>query len=255
MEIYCAHPLTREYLGISSADPDPLDADNWLIPAHAYADAPPAIPAGQVAQRSADGSAWQLVEDHRGTVYSTTTGEAQQHGDLGELPEGLTNQPRPSPDHLWAGTSWVLDAALQAANLRALQAGLCAQIDTAADAARRAVAGDPLRAVEYDRAAAEAQAFAAAGYPEGAVPRTVAAWAINGRSAQQAADSILAEAAAYTEALYQIREARLQAKEQVRQAMDQGDPEQAQAIAAAAIAAAAIASIAAAVAGVGNNAG
>ncbi|QVM87418.1 hypothetical protein I0D68_20075 [Pseudomonas lalucatii] len=94
----------------------------------------------------------------------------------------------------------------------ALQAGLCAQIDTAADAARRAVAGDPLRAVEYDRAAAEAQAFAAAGYPEGAVPRTVAAWAINGRSAQQAADSILAEAAAYTEALYQIREARLQAR-------------------------------------------
>lgn len=126
---------------------------------------------------------------------------------------------------------------------------LCAQIDTAADTARRAVAGDPLRAVEYDRAAAEAASFAAAGYPAEAVPRTVAAWAIDGRSAQQAADNILAEAAQYTEALYQIRETRLQAKALVRQAMTAGNVEQAQDIAAETIA-----SIEAAVAGIGNNA-
>ena len=88
----------------------------------------------------------------------------------------------------------------------------------AADAARRTVAGDPLRAVEYERAAAEATTFAEAGYPSDAVPRSVAAWAINGRTARQAADSILAEAAAYTEALYTLREARLQAKEQIRTA-------------------------------------
>jgi hypothetical protein len=124
---------------------------------------------------------------------------------------------------------------------------LCAQLDAVADSARHQVAGDPLRAVEYERAATEAQAFAAAGYPEGEVPRTVAAWAINGRSARQAADSILAEATAFTEALYQIRETRLQAKELVRQAMAEGNPEQAQDIAAEAIAA-----IEAAVAGIGN---
>lgn len=128
-------------------------------------------------------------------------------------------------------------------------AGLCAQIDTAADDARRAVAGDPLRAVEYEKSAAEAKAFAEAGYPADAVPRTVAAWAINGRTAQQAADSILVEAAAYNEALYQIREARLQAKELVRQAMAAGNVEQAQDIAAETIAA-----LEAAVAGIGNNA-
>jgi hypothetical protein len=133
--------------------------------------------------------------------------------------------------------------------LPTLQA-LCAQIDSAADSARHQVAGDPLRALEYEKSAAEAQAFAAAGYPEDEVPRTVAAWAINGRSARQAADSILAEAAAFTEALYQIRETRLQAKELVRQAMAEGDAEQAQDIAAEAIA-----SIEAAVAGIGNNAG
>ncbi|WP_260681230.1 phage tail protein [Pseudomonas putida] len=125
---------------------------------------------------------------------------------------------------------------------------LCARIDDAADAARARVAGDPLRAVEYDRARIEAQAFADAGYPGDAVPRTVAAWAINGRTAQQAADSILAEAAAYTEALYVIRETRLAAKEHIRMLMDAGEVEQAQQLAEQTIAV-----IEAAVAGVGNN--
>ncbi|WP_415844658.1 hypothetical protein ACMYUJ_17160 [Stutzerimonas zhaodongensis] len=124
---------------------------------------------------------------------------------------------------------------------------LCSRIDTAADAARAAVVGDPTRTIEYERAAAEAAQFKAAGYPAENVPRTVAAWAINGRTAQQAADDILAEAAAYTEALYRIRETRLQAKELVRQAMEAGDTQQAQDIAAETIAA-----IPAAVAGVGN---
>lgn len=126
--------------------------------------------------------------------------------------------------------------------------GLCTQIDTAADAARRAVAGDPLRAVEYDRAASEAQAFAAAGY-QGDVPPMVAAWAISGRTPQQAADGILAEAAQYNAALVQLRATRLQAKELIRQAMANGNVEQAQDIAAETIAA-----IEAAVAGIGNNA-
>lgn len=123
---------------------------------------------------------------------------------------------------------------------------LCESVDSAADTARRTVAGDPLRAVEYERAAAEAQAFAAADY-QGEVPRTVAAWAINGRTPRQAADSILAEAAAYTEALYQIRETRLQAKELIRQAMAEGDSARAEDIAAETVAA-----IEAAVHGVGN---
>lgn len=126
-------------------------------------------------------------------------------------------------------------------------AALCDQIDAAADAARRAVAGDPLRAVEYDRAAVEAQAFKDAGYPADAVPRTVAAWAISGRTAQQAADNILLESAAYTEALYQIREARLGAKELVRHAMAAGNVDQAQDVAAETIAA-----IKSAITGIGN---
>lgn len=124
---------------------------------------------------------------------------------------------------------------------------LCEQVDIAADLARRAVAGDPLRAVEYDRARIEAEQFAAAGY-QGDVPPMVAAWAIGGRTAQQAADSILAEAAQYTAALVQLRTTRLQAKELIRAAMAAGNQEQAEDIAAETIAA-----IEAAVAGIGNN--
>jgi hypothetical protein len=249
MDIYCAHPLTREYIGPSSADPDPLDEENWLIPAHAYSDAPPAVSAGQAAQRSEDGSAWLLVADHRGTVYSTTSGEVQQHGELGELPAGLTSQPRPSADHQWTGTNWALDATLQAANLLSLQASLCQKIDTAADDARRAVAGDALRAVEYDKAAEQAKEFAAVNY-QGTVPPMVAAWAINGRTAQQAADDILREAAQYNAALVQLRTVRLSAKEMIRTAMAASQVEQAQDVADETIA-----SIKAAVAGIGNNSG
>ena len=125
---------------------------------------------------------------------------------------------------------------------------LCQRIDTAADDARRAVAGDPLRAVEYDRARLAAEQFAAAGY-EGEAPAMVAAWAINGRTPQQAADSILAEAAAYTNALELLRTTRLAAKEQVRTLMAANQVEQAQQLTDQTIA-----SIEAAVAGIGNNA-
>lgn len=125
---------------------------------------------------------------------------------------------------------------------------LCASIDAAADAARRAVAGDPLRAVEYDRAASQAKAFADAGY-QGEMPPMVAAWAISGRTAQQAADDILREAAQYNGALVQLRATRLQAKALICATMDEGNIEQAQDIAAETIAA-----IEATVAGIGNNA-
>jgi len=129
-----------------------------------------------------------------------------------------------------------------------MTAELCRYIDVAADRARHTVAGDPLRALEYDRAATEAKSFAAAGYPADDVPRTVAAWAINGRTAQQAADSILVEAAAYTEALYRIREARLYAKQAVSAAAASGDFAMAEQTASDAVAA-----IARAAKGIGNN--
>jgi len=127
---------------------------------------------------------------------------------------------------------------------------LCLRIDTYADEMRRLVAGDPLRAVEYERAAAEAKQFKEDGYPDDAVPRTVAAWAITGRTPREAADSILGEAAQYAEVLYQIREQRLQAKELIKEKVAAGAAMEAKHIADDAIKA-----IQAAVAGVGNAKG
>jgi hypothetical protein len=115
MQVYAAHPLTREYIGAFSADPDPLEPGAWLVPAHAYPDAPPPVPAGQAVRRTESGNDWELVADHRGTLYRTDTGAAQQHAALGDIPEGLTALPRASPFHAWDGSAWVLDESAVAA--------------------------------------------------------------------------------------------------------------------------------------------
>ena len=99
--IYLIDPQTAAFVGTSYADADPLAPGSWLIPAHAYLDAPPAVTAGFAAVRLDDG--WGQVPDHRGTVYSTETGQPSEHTQLGELPEGLTSHPRPSADHIWSG--------------------------------------------------------------------------------------------------------------------------------------------------------
>jgi hypothetical protein len=126
-------------------------------------------------------------------------------------------------------------------------ADLCLLIDAAADKARSAVVADPVRAMEYQLAAQEAQPFKDAGYPSDAVPRTVAAYAIKGRTPQEAADSILAEAAAYNEALYSLREIRLSAKAEIHELFKIDAPEQAKTLADSIVA-----HINSLVAGVGN---
>lgn len=119
-------------------------------------------------------------------------------------------------------------------------------IDQAADAARRAVLGESLRAVEYQVTANEASAFAVAGYA-GEVPPTVQAWMdAAGLEAQAATDSILAEASAWKQALYQLRALRLKGKQDVLKVASHDAVE--------AVADVAIAAIHASVQGVGNAA-
>ncbi|MNJ52836.1 hypothetical protein D3C77_481910 [compost metagenome] len=118
------------------------------------------------------------------------------------------------------------------------------QVDLAADAARTSVLTDPLRALEYERAAVEARTFAAAGYV-GAMPPAVQAWANAAElEPQSAADTIIAQAAAWEAALYAIRAARLMGKQRLLKAASH--------IAAEAIADEAIAAIQASIEGVGN---
>lgn len=125
-----------------------------------------------------------------------------------------------SSANLSIGDVWSVEKSLSDAELVNY---LCAIVDSTADTARLAVAGDPLRAIEYQRAASEAQEFKDAGYPPENIPRTVAAWAVGDRGPQEAADDILAEATAYSSALYAIRETRLLAKEQIRASVAAGD--------------------------------
>jgi hypothetical protein len=120
------------------------------------------------------------------------------------------------------------------------------QIDEAADAARVAVLGDSLRALEYERAAVEAEAFAAGGYT-GDMPPSVQAWADAAElEPKAAADSIIAEAEAWRTALYAIRAVRLAGKQRVLKATSHD--------AAEALADTAIAAIRESIAGVGNAA-
>ena len=94
------------------------------------------------------------------------------------------------------------------------------RIDAAADAARLAVAGDPVRVVEYQTAEREAAAFRDASF-KGPVPPTVQSWAeAKGWAPRAAAEDILHEAAAWNEALLALRDIRLKAKEGVRAAAD-----------------------------------
>ncbi|GFM82873.1 hypothetical protein PSCICN_35650 [Pseudomonas cichorii] len=108
---------------------------------------------------------------------------------------------------------------------------LCEQID----AVRLVGTLEALRVLEYSLAVSEAQAFKAAGYPVDAVPRAVAAYAINGRTPQEAAEAILQASADTADMLYQIREARLAAKESVRALVAAGEHEQAKAVVATVI--------------------
>lgn len=72
----------------------------------------PAPPAGFAWALLAGGP--DLLEDHRGTVYNTETGGAEQHNVLGALPVGLTIVPRPSAAYSWLDDAWQIDPILVA---------------------------------------------------------------------------------------------------------------------------------------------
>lgn len=94
MKIYNVHPVTGEYMGESLADADPLEEGNWLIPAHAYLDAPPLPGENKAVIRSGD--SWTIVDDFRGTSYYTDGPQRYVIEDLGvALPADATAEPPP----------------------------------------------------------------------------------------------------------------------------------------------------------------
>jgi hypothetical protein len=144
--------------------------------------------------------------------------------ELHQYEEGL-RPPPPSAAHIWEDGTWRLTDENAAELLRLEGERLCDKVDAAADGARRVLAGDPLRALEYQQAALEAQAFKDQGYPKKAVPLSVSAWVVKGRTARQAADQILAKAAEFEANLLTLRELRLKAKAQIRAHVAKGKAE------------------------------
>lgn len=93
MDIY-NYSQDGEYLGASTADPDPLEPDNWLIPALATIIKPPKTKAGKTAVF--DGKAWALVDDYRGRS-GWVGGVPTMISALGPLPDGWSDDSPPLP--------------------------------------------------------------------------------------------------------------------------------------------------------------
>ena len=94
MEIYNYVGGTGEYVGTSTASPDPLDVGQFLIPANATTTAPLSAREGYAVVLT--GAEWAYVEDNRGTAYDVreeVTIEA-----LGALPTGITKEAVPFTD-------------------------------------------------------------------------------------------------------------------------------------------------------------
>ena len=115
------------YLCTTAADRDPLDENNWLIPAGCVEVAPPQTGKNQTAQWQPESQTWRIIPDYRGqTAYRTDIGQhdgiaADTVTEPGELPAGLTIEPPPSSLHTWDGKAWVLDAETTAALKQAQQ--------------------------------------------------------------------------------------------------------------------------------------
>lgn len=104
MKIYNADPVTKEFTGESVAEPDQLNPGQWLIPAYSSTNAPGQAEAGFA--YCLEGDAWAKVQDHRGAVYSTATGEQTYFGELGPLPDGLTSLVPENEFCVWGGSKW-----------------------------------------------------------------------------------------------------------------------------------------------------
>ena len=147
MEIFNYHPVSGELMSSGLADDNPLDPDDPIVPGYATRTSPPGPEEGRVrVYRRSDGStpqnwpegAWTMVADYRAVaLFRTADGSAfhlgDEYGGLGDLPPFLTDEPRPSPAHVWQNDEWTLDVALEttqlAAAARAQQALLLADAD------------------------------------------------------------------------------------------------------------------------------
>lgn len=100
MDIWHYHPVTKEYVGHSKADPDPLNKDGWLVPAHATIIGPEQSPgANETLVFDADAPHWRLVPDHRGETWYNSDGKETVIKDIGDPSlQSFVKEAPPPPD-------------------------------------------------------------------------------------------------------------------------------------------------------------
>lgn len=94
MQIYHYNPVTNELIGSGVADPDPLEKDSWLIPAHATTTKPPTLSANQEAVFN--GNKWEVKSDYRGASYWLDHETKWQASNIGEIPPQGASLEQPS---------------------------------------------------------------------------------------------------------------------------------------------------------------
>lgn len=88
MDIWNYSPTTGELISQGVADNDPLDPNNWLLPAFSTSIVPPAPQSGSA--RVFSNGSWSYIEDHRGETWYDVNGSAIKIDALGSIPAGLS---------------------------------------------------------------------------------------------------------------------------------------------------------------------
>jgi hypothetical protein len=110
MEIYNYHPEYKHFTAVSIADESPLEPGVFLIPAYATDIEPPTCESNQI--QIFNETFWYIIEDARGTYYSTETHQVILNDNPLESPENVTKEQPPEVAEgyklTWNG-GWVLE--------------------------------------------------------------------------------------------------------------------------------------------------
>ena len=110
MKIYNYHPDCKYFYCESEADESPLEPGVFLIPAHATNIEPPTCESNQI--QIFNGTSWNIIEDRRGTYYSTQTQQVIENKNPLETPENSTKEVPPEVTEGYKLTwndEWVLE--------------------------------------------------------------------------------------------------------------------------------------------------
>lgn len=128
------------YVCQTVADADPMQPENWLIPAGCIDTEPPEVKPNLAAKWQPESKTWAYLPDHRGkTAYRTDNGQPETVETVGELPAHLTTIAPPSELHEWNAEkqTWQLNRAKQKATEQAqFQAAQAAKLTELANAAQ-----------------------------------------------------------------------------------------------------------------------